>query len=147
MSAAASLAPRVLLVRRDHAGGKLPRNVMLTDPVPIADCAGRLRAAVTHGGMGLVASLALARVPHLIVPGDATQAVAALIGERLGFAAYVGLSGWTALGRPGRLSVEVSGTRIFQAMRMLLEASRPPAVDDGLAAVRIARLVASGRYS
>lgn len=140
----AGLASRVLLARRDHSGGPLPANVILVDPRPIRDLAPHLRAAITHGGMGLLASLAVARVRHMIVPGDVTQATAALLGERLAIASQVGLECWAAQARPGRLRLDIAAEEVDRAVRGLMAAPTPPLVDDGDGAARIAEGVVRG---
>lgn len=64
--------------------------------------AGRVRACISHGGLGTVAAFARAGTPQLLVPTEIDQATTAVHARRAGLATVVGLESWMTRASLGR---------------------------------------------
>ncbi len=67
-----------------------------------ASLAGRVKAVVSHGGLGTVGTFAAFGTPQLIIPTELDQATTAMYSRRAGIARTLGLETWTRRKRLGR---------------------------------------------
>lgn len=93
--------------------------------------AGRVKAVVSHGGIGTVGTFAEGGTPQLIIPTEIDQAVMAVFAPRLGIAHQVGLEAWAEQPQLGRRLSHLDANLLDEEMRLL---SATPALQHRVSA-------------
>lgn len=80
----------------------VPKGVVTSSFIASSSLAGRVKAVISHGGIGTVGTFAEHGTPQLIIPTEPDQAAMAVHGARLGVARYCGLDSWAEKPQLGR---------------------------------------------
>lgn len=120
---------------------RVPR-VIYEQYVSSASLAGRVRAVVSHGGIGTVGTFAETGTPQLIVPTEIDQATMAVHARRAHLAEEYGLDSWAASPRLGRRLPAIDNDVLDARLRTLAHAGRQSVRRKSDGAAEIAAWVA-----
>jgi|GEM_PF-5469680 len=108
--------------------------------VASSSLAGKVRAVISHGGIGTVGTFAEYGTPQLIIPTEVDQATMAVHAGRSGIASTVGLSSWAINPKLGRTMPDLKDSELFAAISAL-QIQEPYACEEADGASIIAQAI------
>ncbi|WOD37324.1 hypothetical protein [Nodosilinea sp. E11] len=111
--------PRLVVSCGTNKLEKVPDQVDVQPFISSFSLAGRVRAVISHGGIGTVGTFAASQTPQLIIPTDCDQANMTIYTRHTGIAHSVGKSGWEQTQQLGRCMPQFTDGELINSLEKL----------------------------